>query len=166
MRFALTLTLLVLAASNITLSDDWPQWRGPDRTDISQETGLLKNWPTGGPKQIWKSTDAGLGYSGFSIADGRVFTMGAGDREFVVALSESDGRTLWSTGIADRLSNGWGDGPRSTPTIDGDRVYALSGTGTLACLKAESGEIVWSVSMSEFGGKKPNWGLLRIRSCR
>ena len=82
---ALSLTLRVAAAN------DWPQWRGPDRTDVSQETGVLKQWPEGGPKQLWINKDAGLGYSGFSIVGGKLFTMGAQGEggttnEFLIAL--------------------------------------------------------------------------------
>src|SRR6267142_5818551 len=66
---------------------EWPQWRGPNRDGISKETGLLKQWPAGGPPLVWKATGAGRGYSSFSISKGRLYTMGLrGDREYIIAF--------------------------------------------------------------------------------
>lgn len=138
---------------------DWPQWRGPDRTDVSTEKGLLKAWPADGPKRVWMYRDAGLGYAGFSVADGLVYTMGArGQQEFAIALDAETGEQKWATKVGGRLGNRWGDGPRSTPTVDGDRVYALGGQGGLACLDAKTGKQKWSVTMQSLGGKVPGWG--------
>ena len=138
---------------------DWPQWRGPDRTDVSQETGLLKTWPEGGPKLAWLYRDAGLGYGGPSIADGKIYFMGArGDSEYLIALAEQDGTELWATEIGSLLTNRWGDGPRGTPTVDDDRVYALSGSGNLVCVNPADGSIHWSKTMQSLGGKVPRWG--------
>ena len=82
------IVLFLLSLSTVLVdAGDWPQWRGPDRNDLSKETGLLKQWPEGGPKQVWLFKDAGLGYSGYSIADGKRFTMGArGNKEFLIAV--------------------------------------------------------------------------------
>jgi outer membrane protein assembly factor BamB len=138
---------------------DWPQWRGPDRTDISKETGLLKKWPEGGPKRVWLFEDAGLGYSGPAIVGGKLFTMGIRDgSEHLFAVDTKEGKLLWSVKIDEILKNGWGDGPRGTPAVDGDRVYALSGRGMLVCANVADGKILWQHSMKEFGGKTPNWG--------
>ena len=138
---------------------DWPQWRGPDRNDLSKETGLLKQWPAGGPKQMWLFKDTGLGYAGYSIAGGKLFTMGArADKEFLIAVEVKDGKELWSTPIASTLKNGWGDGPRGTPTVDGKFVYALSGQGTLICASIADGKELWRATMQSLGGKTPGWG--------
>src|SRR6187551_2647521 len=67
-------TALMLSSASLLLADNWPQFRGPDRTDISHETGLLKQWPASGPKQLWLNKDAGLGYSGFSIVGDTLYT--------------------------------------------------------------------------------------------
>ena len=152
--------LLLLSLSTVLIrAGDWPQWRGPDRNDISKETGLLKQWPEGGPKRAWLFKDAGLGYSGYSIASGKLFTMGARDnKEFLIAVDVKDGKELWSTPIADTLKNGWGDGPRGTPTVDGNRVYALGGQGTLICANVSDGKEQWHATMQSFGGKTPGWG--------
>jgi outer membrane protein assembly factor BamB len=154
------LVLLVLSLSTALVhAGDWPQWRGPDRNDISKETGLLKQWPTGGPKQVWLFKDAGLGYAGYSIAAGKLFTMGARDeKEFLIAVDVKDGKELWSTPMATLLKNGWGDGPRGTPTVDGKYVYAISGQGTLICANVEDGKEQWRVTMQSLGGKTPQWG--------
>jgi outer membrane protein assembly factor BamB len=145
--------------TTLAVAADWPQWRGPDRTDVSRETGLLKQWPEGGPKLLWLNEDAGLGYSGHAIAKGRLYTLGLRQgSEFAIALEAGNGKELWAAEIGPVLKNGWGDGPRSTPTVDGDRVYALSGNGYLACLNAADGKEVWKVRLAEFGGRTPNWG--------
>src|SRR5688500_15068084 len=118
--FALALFSTAHAASVV----DWPQWRGPGRDDVSKETGLLKEWPSGGPKQLWVYKNAGVGYAGFSVVDGKLFTMGTRDSgEVLLALDAASGKELWVAKLGGILKNKWGDGPRGTPTIDGDRVY-------------------------------------------
>ncbi len=139
--------------------NDWPQWRGPNRDDVSKETGLLKQWPAGGPKRVWLYQEGGLGYSGFSVAKGKLFTMGArGETEFLIALDANTGKELWSAPVGTRYTNRWGDGPRSTPTVDGDRVYTLGGRGDLICANVADGKILWKKSMTALGGKLQNWG--------
>lgn len=157
--FLLFCVCLVPATSSF--GDDWPQWRGPNRTDVSNESGLLKKWPEAGPNRIWMSKQGGLGYSGFSVVGERLFTMGLeidGNDEFVLCLDANSGKKLWQTTIGDRLKNNWGDGPRSTPTIDGDRCYALSGKGSLACLSITDGKLIWKKEFADVGGKVPVWG--------
>ena len=140
---------------------NWPQWRGPNRDGISKETGLLKQWPAEGPPLVWKATGAGRGYSSFSIANGKLYTMGLrGDREFVVAFDVATGKEAWATAHGSAFRNDRGDGPRGTPTVDGDRVYALGGNGDLSALDARTGKIVWSKNvLKEFGGSNITWGI-------
>lgn len=153
------LCLFAALATTIATAADWPQWRGPDRTDISKETGLLKSWPAGGPKQVWLFKDAGLGYSGPAIVGGKLFTMGIREGgEQLIAVDAKEGKALWSVKIAEILKNGFGDGPRGTPTVDGDRIYALSGRGTIVCASVADGKILWQRTMKEFGGNTPGWG--------
>jgi len=152
------LTALILSTT-FAHAADWSQWRGPNRDDISPEKGLLKAWPESGPKQLWVFKDAGLGYSGYSIVDGRLFTMGIRNGiEELIAVSIKDGKELWAVKIGEVLKNNWGDGPRATPTVDGDHVYAMSGRGNLVCAKVADGELVWEKMMRAFGGKTPDWG--------
>src|SRR2546428_553288 len=100
---------------------DWPQWRGPGRTDVSQETGLLKSWPAAGPKRVWLYENAGEGYAGPAILGGQLFTMGTrDDSECLLALDANSGKELWVAKIGSVFRETHGNGPRSTPTVDGD----------------------------------------------
>jgi outer membrane protein assembly factor BamB len=143
---------LVLAAPG-----DWPQWRGPDRDDISRETGLLKQWPEGGPKQAWKAIGLGTGYSGVAVVGARIFTMGdMGDSSYALALNAADGKIAWKTPVG--KAGGNYTGPRCTPTVDGDRVYVLGQFGDLLCLTVSDGKEVWRKSYSkDFGGQGGGW---------
>jgi len=140
---------------------EWPQWRGSNRDGLSKETGLLKQWPAEGPPLAWKATGAGRGYSSVSIAKGRLYTMGLrGDREFVVAYDVKTGKEVWATAYGAGFQNDRGDGPRGTPTVDGDRVYALGGNGDLTAFDAASGKVVWTLNvLQKFGGKNITWGI-------
>jgi outer membrane protein assembly factor BamB len=154
--------LLCLVGQVMAQADaNWPQWRGPNRDGISKETGLLKQWPADGPPLVWKATGAGGGYSSLSIANGKLYTMGLrGDREFVVAFDVATGKEAWATPNGKAFENDQGDGPRGTPTVDGDRVYALGGNGDLSALDARTGKIIWTKNvLSEFGGSNITWGI-------
>lgn len=155
--------IMVVGVSALYLMEasaaDWPRWRGADFSDISTETGLLKKWPEGGPKKLWSTEEAGLGYSGYSVAKGVLYTMGLKeDMELLLAFDAETGKPKWSTPVGPILKNKWGDGPRATPTVDADRVYAMSGQGYLICVKAVDGASVWNAEMKSFGGKIPGWG--------
>jgi outer membrane protein assembly factor BamB len=153
-----TLPLCLLFAATLSAAD-WPTFRGADRSDVSTETGLLKAWPEAGPPKLWMNQDVGLGYSGYAVVGGVLYTMGARDAvEYVIAIDTATGAEKWSAEAGPLLTNGWGDGPRGTPTVDGDKIYALSGRGTLVCLNAADGKKVWSANMTELGGKVPGWG--------
>lgn len=151
----------VFAQAGGQASASWPQWRGPNRDGISKETGLLKQWPAEGPPLVWKASGAGTGYSSFSIANGKLYTMGLrGNREFVIAFDIATGKEAWATSHGSAFRNDRGDGPRGTPTIDGDRVYALGGNGDLSALDASTGKLIWSKNvLREFGGSNITWGI-------
>ncbi len=158
-----TPALTILAAfvlSSSVLADAWPQWRGPKRDDVSNETGLLKQWPADGPKVDWIYKEAGLGYSGFSVVGGKLFTMGSLDKvENVICLDAKSGKKLWASPLGEEYDNNWGNGPRGTPTVDGDKVYALSALGMLGCYNLADGKEVWKVSLQkDLGGKLQGWG--------
>ncbi len=159
----LSLIGLVILASGAFAAQpaaEWPQWRGPNRDDISTETGLLKQWPTGGPQQVWKATGLGAGFSGPAIAGGKIFTMGdAGASCNLFALDVTNGKQLWKAEVGKAGAfNGIG-GPRSTPTVDKDLVFALGQYGDLVCVQAATGQPVWQKNLvSDFGGKVPDWG--------
>jgi outer membrane protein assembly factor BamB len=160
MKLRLSLVLVCTFAVS-TFALDWPQWRGPDRTDLSKETGLLKQWPAEGPKQVWIYKNAGNGYSGPAIVGGKLYTLGTRDgSEVLLCLDAAKGTELWAAKLGSIFAGQpkWGDGPRGTPTVDGTKIYALTGAGTLACLNLADGKQVWSRTMQDLGGKTPNWG--------
>jgi hypothetical protein len=123
MKIILTLLFTLFSAFKISFAEDWPSWRGQNRDGISKETNLLKKWSGSGPDQIWFSDKAGLGYSGFTIIDDVLYTMGAFDKkEKLLALNAKNGELLWEIEVGELLTNGWGDGPRMSPTYS-KRMY-------------------------------------------
>src|SRR3989475_319783 len=148
-----------LLGSSWAGSFDWPQWRGLDRTDVSKETGLLKEWPAGGPKRVWLFKNAGNGYSGPAIVNGKLFTMGTRDgAEILIALNADTGEELWTASIGPLVNFDRGGGPRGTPAVDGERIYGLGGQGKLICAAVADGKVLWNVSLADLGGKTPHWG--------
>lgn len=160
MKAKLLLLALTSGLSTPSYGYDWPQWMGPNRDGLTEETGLQQDWPEGGPERLWLSKACGLGYSGPAVVDGELFVMGLRDgEEELMALDAATGEERWSLQLDGVYENGWGDGPRGTPTVDGDRVYVLGAKGTLACVRREDGGLIWSVDLVEdFGGKIPTWG--------
>src|SRR5262245_54611001 len=156
---ALQLALVVAFDANLVAAEDWPQWRGPKRDAVSTETGLMKSWPEDGPPRVWLFEDCGVGYSAPAIVGDRLYTMGArNDGEQVIAIDVKTGKEVWQAPIGEMLKNNWGDGPRGTPTVDGEFVYALGAQGNLICVRADNGLVVWTRAMQDFGGKIPTWG--------
>jgi hypothetical protein len=144
---------------------DWPQWRGPERTGISKETGLLQQWPEKGPPLLWTYRDAGVGFSSVAIVGDKLYTLGTrGDDEVVIALDATSGKELWTAKIGPIFTfpaNTWGDGPRGTPTIDGQHLYAIGGQGILVCLDlAQQGKELWRKDfIKDLGGQMmTQWG--------
>jgi outer membrane protein assembly factor BamB len=140
---------------------DWPQWQGQDRTAVSRETGLLQDWPKDGPPLLWKAENLGGGFSTPSVAAGRVFGMGFRDNDEVVwALDEKTGHEVWAVKIADANRKvGYSEGPRCTPTVDGDCLYVLGLGADLVCLKTADGSEVWRKNLrKDFNGSVGGWG--------
>ena len=160
---ALVAVLLLSVSASVSNQSptDWPQWRGPNRDGRSAETGLLSEWPSAGPPLTWKASGAGTGYSSMSTSAGKLFTVGSrGGTEDVHAYSLTTGKKLWEAANGSEYSNDRGNGPRGTPTIDGNRLYVLGASGDLTCLETSAGKRVWSVNvLREFGGSNPRWGL-------
>ena len=138
---------------------EWTQWRGPNRDGISAETGFLKSWSKEGPQVLWQ-IPLGAGYSGISIAHGKIYTMFAeSDDEFVICLNASNGEEIWRFRSGAKFTEQRGDGPRSMPTVDGDSVFALAATGKLYALDAHDGTQLWSHDfVEEFDSNIPTWG--------
>ncbi len=152
--------LIPIASAQQNAPADWYQWRGPNRDGISAESGLLQEWPKSGPPQAWRAAGLGNGYSSFSASGGRLYTLGArAGIEYVIALDRATGKKVWETQNGRRFQNDRGDGPRSTPTVDGDRLYVLGGSGDLTCLDSATGQKIWSINIvQKFGGVNPYWG--------
>src|SRR5262245_60506134 len=156
--FAILSVFLCSSFCSALLAADWPQWRGSNRDGHSADKDLLQEWPKDGPKLLWsvKDSDAiGTGYGTPAVVNGRMYILGAtgakqGATEFVTCLSTKDGKQIWQTKLTTspgRFSDGWGGGPRSTPTVDGGKVYILGVTGDLVCLSADKGEVQWSKNL-------------------
>jgi outer membrane protein assembly factor BamB len=155
-------------------ADDWPQWLGPQRDSVWRETGIVEQFPVGGPVVKWRAPIAG-GYAGPAVVDGRVYVTDystSGDRtpdpnsrsklqgqERVWCFSAADGRVLWKHEYACVYEISFPAGPRATPTVDGDRVYTLGAQGDLFCLKTEDGSVVWSRNFQrDYQATTPLWG--------
>jgi len=137
----------------------WPQWRGPNRDGVSTETGLLKQWPDGGPKLLWTARGCGRGFSTVSIANGLIYTTGDTGAECLVIALDLGGKLKWKTPIGKAWTKEY-PGARTIPTVNGGRAYALSGHGELICLDARTGERIWWRNVvKDFGGEVIRWGL-------
>jgi outer membrane protein assembly factor BamB len=138
----------------------WPQFLGPDRNGISREKGLLTSWPKDGPREVWR-VPGGVGMSALAISGSKLYTMvQKADRQWVLCLDAKTGTGEWEKDLAPAYKNQMGDGPRATPAIAGDMLYAFTGEGILAALKTADGKVVWQKDVvSEFGGKPTDYGM-------
>ncbi len=156
----MALTLIAVLSTSLVQSD-WSQWLGADRDNKSKETGLLQAWPEGGPKRAWHVDGVGAGFGAVSVAGGKIFLLGdLEDACYLFALDEKDGKVAWKTKIGpprNHKNAAW-NGPRTTPTIDGDKIYALGEAGDLVCVEAASGKEVWHKHMvKDLQGEAPIW---------
>lgn len=156
-------SLALATAAGWSQAANWAQWRGPERNGLSAETGLLQQWPAAGPPLVWQVNGLGDGYSTPSIVGDRIYLLGNQglQDEYVLCLNAVNGEQVWKTRIGD-VGNPKQmppyPGARSTPTIDGDALYALSSDGDLARLDLKSGQIAWTKNLrKEFGGKPGEW---------
>ncbi len=149
---------------------DWPTFRGPNHSGVSAEKGLLDTWPADGPKLLWKkadATDIGVGYGSPAVVGGKVYLFGSDSAkqtgtEFVTCLTADDGKQVWQAKLettAGRYSDGWGGGPRCSPTVADGLVFVLGATGDLVALTADKGDVKWTKNLvKDFGGGIPTWG--------
>ena len=155
--------LCVFVSTVPVTAADWPQWRGPERNGISRETGLLKQWPAQGPKLLWQVNDLGDGFSTPAVVGNRIYLMSnqGMENEFVQARSTQDGKVVWTTRVGN-VGNPNQDPSypkaRSTPTVDGNMIFALGSDGDLVCLDAQDGKIRWQKNLrKDFGGEPGDW---------
>ena len=158
MKWLLICVGIILSQTQISVAE-WNQWLGADRDGISLEKGITQNWEEEGPVVAWRIT-LGEGYSGISYSDGKLFTMFADqESEYLVCSQAEDGLEVWRCKTDSRFTNDRGNGPRCTPTIDGDLVFVLGAKGKLYAVDISSGRQVWWHNLvEEFGSKVPNWG--------
>ncbi len=133
---------------------EWPCFHGPDRTNKSTETGLLKAWPEDGPVNVLTITGLGEGYSSVSIAGGKLFTAGTADNQTFVYAYDLDGQLLWKQPNGEAWESARAHaraytGARSTPTFDEGNLYHVGETGLLTAFDAETGDVRWSLDMRE-----------------
>jgi outer membrane protein assembly factor BamB len=144
------------------LAADWPQWRGIHRDGKSGDTGLLKEWPEGGPKLLWKATGLGKGYAGIIVVGDRLYTVGdKDDASSLMALNADGSQVLWTTKVGKPGAPGWGGfaGPRGMPTVDGDLIFTVDQWGELVCVRASDGKEQWRKSFEkDFAASRPEWG--------
>jgi outer membrane protein assembly factor BamB len=158
------LFILSLFLTAVTYAGDrepfWPQFHGPNRDNISTETGLLKEWPLNGPALIWTARGLGHGYSSISIANGMIYTAGnIGEHTVITALNYADGRIVWQVKNGKPWTGAY-PGSRGTPTIDGNRLFHQNPLGNLICLDATTGERIWEFNILEqCSSKVPRWAL-------
>ncbi len=158
----LVLGLMVSVALTSSVAGlDWPQWRGPERNAISKESGLMKQWPVGGPRLVMQASGLGSGYSSVAVVGNRVYTMGDQDDAcYLLCLEDKGGKKIWATKVGPPKGGGGYPGPRCTPTVADGLVYAVGQFGDVVCVDAATGEEKWRKSFSrDYNGKRDgNWG--------
>lgn len=174
LKTPLLLVAICSIATALASADDWPQWMGPKRDNVWRETGILKEFPQGGPEILWRTPIAG-GYAGPAVSNGRLVVTDYvtadnvkvdnfqrnefSGNERVLCLDEKNGKILWKHEYPVRYTVSYPAGPRCTPIFDGDRVYTLGTEGNLFCFKVESGEILWAKNIREdYNTKTALWG--------
>ena len=156
---------VALATGSVCVAQagDWTQWRGSNRDLIVTETGLLKAWPEGGPKQIWQVDLPGNGYSSPVIVGGVLYITGnEGDTGYFYAMDAKTGKdeaARWKIPYGKEYMNSY-PFARTSPTIVGDLAYVMSGLGGLTCINVKERKIAWQVdTFAVYGGRNITWGL-------
>lgn len=167
LSYPVAILCLLVSAQASGQQANWPTFRGAERTGVSPETGLLADWPSQGPKLVWEAEGCGRGYASVAVDDNRLYTLGDGlssesnKDEYMSCFDRETGKRIWRT----KTGPAWNQGPdnwqssRSTPTVDGDRVYVITPFGKLICLHTDGKEL-WKIDLKkEFQGKKADsWG--------
>ena len=133
----LIVLLVIIISVSCSFGADWPQWRGSDRSGKSAETGLLKKWPDGGPKQMWFTEGLGEGYSSVSVCDGTIYTTGCKEKIEYVTAMDLKGKIRWQKPYGKKWKGSYSPA-RSCPTISDGMAYVVSGNGVIACFDIKS----------------------------
>jgi outer membrane protein assembly factor BamB len=157
--YAIYIFMIGILIVSQTIAADWPQWRGPERNGASQENNLLKSWPDDGPELIWSKEELGKGFSSVSIANGRLYITGIIDDQEMLTALDLDGNIQWQTKYGPIWDDSYSEA-RTTPTVDGEQVFVISGMGKVVCIDVFSGQIKWSVdSIDDFDGEIHRYGI-------
>lgn len=159
MRSLLALVAILVCTAGAARAEDVTQFRGPGRDGRFQESGLLKEWPRRGPPVIWVTKGLGRGYSSVSVVNDTIYLTGKeGDGLGYLYLLDLDGNIKKKAAYGKETDNKQAPMSRSTPTIDGDRLYLTSAYGVVSCFRIPDGTRLWEVDMMKrFGGKLPTW---------
>ena len=158
-RHLIVILAIFLAVATPALCGDWPNFRGPDRDGKSTDTGLMKQWPEGGPKELWAFEGLGHGFASATVAGGMIYTTGLEENQGVLYALDLDGNLKWKKPYGAGWTGGH-PGTRTTPTVSDGLVYVISGHGRVVCLDAATGDEKWAVDGVEtFGARKIGWGL-------
>ena len=152
--------LAVIGTASVSMTawaDDWPGWRGPNRDGKSAETGLLKAWPEGGPQLLWTASDIGKGFSTVAVVKDVVYTSGDVDGDLMLFALDNTGQIKWKTVQGPAYTASY-KGSRSTPVVDGNRVYLIGGSGVVTCHDTTTHKLLWKRELKEFGGAPGGWG--------
>lgn len=160
-NIAMIVSIFILFVFNQVSASDWPQYLGPDRNGVSAEKGLLKSWPAEGPKVLW-TVPLGEGFGGPAISDGKVYVYDRVDDKTNIlrCLDLMTGKEEWQFSHDAPGSVSY-DGSRSTPTIDGNRIYICDFYGNLHCIDKNSHKHLWNKNIwNDFGGGEfPKWAI-------
>jgi outer membrane protein assembly factor BamB len=154
------LLVVILFNTSLCPGDNWPQFRGPNRDGKSSETNLLKEWPEGGPTLLWSYEGVGQGYASVSVVDGMIYTTGINDKNqgTLVAINTKE-KLQWKKEYGQEWTGSYA-GTHTTPTVNGDRIYVISGLELLSCFSLNTKDLIWKVdTLDKFQGKNITWGI-------
>src|SRR5262245_42473689 len=160
MRRSLLVALGLCLLGSAAAWADWPQWRGPGRAGGSPGVGLLTDGGARRPRLVVPASGLGGGYARVSVVGGRIYTTGnLADAQALICIDEG-GKIVWTQKITEVVPKHGHDGSRCTPSIDGERLYAIASSGKIVCLKTDDGSEIWTKDFrSEWGGRMMSgWG--------
>jgi outer membrane protein assembly factor BamB len=159
MKFIIVIFLAVLTALQVSIAQQISEWREENRTGVSSETGLMKSWPDTGPTLLWSNLELPKGYSSVSFGNDVMYLTGTQDDDEVLVALDMNGKILWQS-VMGRAWTGSNPDSRSTPTVEGNKVYTCTGLGDIACIDGTTGKMIWSYKASEINkGTYGSWGV-------
>jgi len=156
---AVLVSTMISCSSDSSEKQESSQWRGPDRDGKYPESGLLGQWPDGGPEMLWSFEGLGAGHGSPSVTGDRIFVLGMPDTMGVIYAFDLKGKLIWKKKYGREWFTNYA-GTRSTPTVKDGLLYFVSGQGEAFCMETDSGKIIWRVDMlKQFGGRQIRWGI-------